>query len=73
MKKFCTSLIENAKNIIGFQKKKMLLLTSEELKSLKMILEYESVKDDLIKYEWLSCNKDYWDKLGEELKIHEHI
>ena len=51
MKKFCTSLIENAKNIIGFQKKKMLLLTSEELKSLKMILECESVKDDLIKYE----------------------
>ena len=39
------------KNIIGFQKKKMLPLTSEELKSLKIILEFESVKDDLIKYE----------------------
>ena len=38
------------KNIIGFQKKKMLPLTSEELKSLKMILEFESVKDDLIKH-----------------------
>ena len=30
MKKFCTSLKEHAKNIIDFQKKKMLLLTKEE-------------------------------------------
>ena len=30
---FCTSLREQAKNIIDFEKKKMLLLTKEELKS----------------------------------------
>ena len=31
-------------------------------------LEYESVKDNLIKYKCLSCNKDYSNKLDEELK-----
>ena len=33
MKKFCTSLREHAQNITDFEKKKMLLLTKEELKS----------------------------------------
>ena len=33
MKKFCTSLKEHAKNIIDFEKKKMLPLTKVELKS----------------------------------------
>ena len=33
MKKICTSLREHAKNIIDFEKKKMLLSTKEELKS----------------------------------------
>ena len=33
MKKFCTSLREHTKNIIDFEKKKMLPLTKEELKS----------------------------------------
>ena len=33
MKKFCVSLREHAKNIIDFQKKKMLPLTKEKLKS----------------------------------------
>ena len=32
MKKFCESLREHAKNIIDFEKKKMLPLTKEELK-----------------------------------------
>ena len=32
MKKFCTSLREHAKNIIDFEKKKVLLLTKEKLK-----------------------------------------
>ena len=32
MKKFCESLREHAKNIIDFEKKKMLLLTKDELK-----------------------------------------
>ena len=33
MKKFCTSLREHAMNVINFEKRKMLLLTKEELKS----------------------------------------
>ena len=33
MKKFCTSLREHTKNIIDFEKKKMLPLTKEELRS----------------------------------------
>ena len=33
MKKFCESLREQAKNMIDFEKKKMLPLTKEELKS----------------------------------------
>ena len=33
IKKFCESLREHAKNIIDFEKKKMLPLTKEELKS----------------------------------------
>ena len=32
------------------------------------ILEYESVKDNLIKYKYLSCNRDYSNKLDEKLK-----
>ena len=31
-------------------------------------LEYESIKDNLIKYKCLSCNKYYSNKLDEELK-----
>ena len=31
-------------------------------------LEFESLKDDLIKYKYLSCNKDYSNKLDGELK-----
>ena len=31
-------------------------------------LEYESVKDNLIKYKCLSCNKSYSNKIDEELK-----
>ena len=31
-------------------------------------LEYESVKNNLIKYKCLSCNKDYSNKLDEKLK-----
>ena len=30
--------------------------------------KYQSVKDNLIKYKWLSCNKDYSNKLDEKLK-----
>ena len=30
--------------------------------------EYESVKDNLTKYKCLSCNKDYSNKIDEELK-----
>ena len=31
-------------------------------------LEYENVKDDLIEYKSLSCNKDYRNRLDEKLK-----
>ena len=31
-------------------------------------LEYERVKENLIKYKCLSCNKDYSNKLDEKLK-----
>ena len=31
-------------------------------------LEYESVKDNLIIYKFLSCNRDYSSMLNEELK-----
>ena len=31
-------------------------------------LEYEIVKDSLIKCKYLACNKDYWKKLDEKLK-----
>ena len=31
-------------------------------------LEYGSIKDNLINYKSLSCNKDYSNKIGEELK-----
>ena len=31
-------------------------------------LEYESVKDNLIKYKCLFCNKDYSNKLDEKFK-----
>ena len=31
-------------------------------------LQYESVKDNLIKYKYLSCNKNYSNKINEEIK-----
>ena len=31
-------------------------------------LEYDCVKDDLIRYKYLSCNKDSSNKLDKELK-----
>ena len=36
-------------------------------KDFHCFVEYESVKDNLIKYKCLSCNKDYSDKIDEEL------
>ena len=37
-------------------------------KDCNCFLKYENVKDNLIKYKCLSCNKDYSEKLDEELK-----
>ena len=38
------------------------------------LLEYESVKHNLINYKYLSCSKDYLNNLDKELKkIQEHI
>ena len=38
-------------------------------KDCNCFLEYESVKNNLIKYKCLSSNKDYSSKFDEELKI----
>ena len=35
---------------------------------MQLFLEYESVKDNLVKYKCLSCNKDYSKKIDEEWK-----
>ena len=37
-------------------------------KHLNCFPEYESVKDNLIKYKSFSCNKEYLSKTGEDLK-----
>ena len=37
-------------------------------KNCDSFLEYESVKDNLIKYKYLSYNKNYSNKLDEKLK-----
>ena len=37
-------------------------------KNCDFFLEYKSVKDNLIKYKCLSCNKSYSNKIDEELK-----
>ena len=44
---------------------------TEEISKVKCkdcFLEYESVKDNLIKYKCLFCNKDYSNKIDEELQ-----
>ena len=51
----------------------ILLIIMEGINKIKckgcdFFLEYESVKDNLIKYKWFSCNKDYSNKLDEKLK-----
>ena len=48
-------------------------ILAEEIHKIKhkncdCFLEYESVKDNLIKYKFLSCNKDYSNKIDEELE-----
>ena len=37
-------------------------------KNCDCFLEYEYVKDNLIKYKCLSCNKNYLNKVDEELE-----
>ena len=39
-----------------------------KFKNCDCFLEYESVKENLIKYKWLSCNKEYSNKFDEKLK-----
>ena len=50
----------------------MIILQKESIdlkcKECDCFLEYESVKDNLIKYKCLSCNKDYSNKLYEKVK-----
>ena len=40
---------------------------------MRFFFEYESVKDNLINYERLACNKSYSNKLGRELKHNSRI
>ena len=60
--KFMASLLSNlVDNLVeGFHKIKC--------KDCGCFLEHESVKDNLIKYKCLFCNKDYSNKLDEKLK-----
>ena len=51
-----SSLIDNLAELI------------HKIKDCDCFLEYESVKDNLIKYKCLSFNKDYLNKLDEKSK-----
>ena len=42
--------------------------TKTKCKDCDFSFEYESVKDNSIKYKCLSCNKDYSNKINEDLK-----
>ena len=53
-----SNLVDNLKEVIHKIK----------CKDYDCVLEYESVKDNLMKYKCLSCNKDYSNKLDEKLK-----
>ena len=58
---FATSLSNLADNL------------TEEIRKIKCkdydcFLEYENVKDNLIEYKCLTCNKNYSNKIDEELK-----
>ena len=44
------------------------IFTYIKCKDCDCFLEYESVKDNLIKYKCQSCDKDYSNKIDEELK-----
>ena len=63
LKKFCTSLRENIKNITDFGKKKMLLLTKEELKS------YQDAKVCYI------CRRRIWKNAKDKnyRKVRDHV
>ena len=43
-------------------------IKKNKCKDCDCFLKYESVKDNLIKYKCLSCNKDYSNKLDEKFK-----
>ena len=60
VKKFCASLREHTKNIIDFEKKKMLLLTTEELES------HQDAKDCYI------CGKRTLKKFKNYRKVRDH-
>ena len=58
---FATSLSNLADNLTEATRK-------IKCKDYDCFLEYESVKDNLIKYKCLTCNKNYSNKIDEELK-----
>ena len=54
---------------INIEKKKILRKEFIKLNvKINCFLEYVSVKGNFIKYKCLSCNKDYLNKLDEELR-----
>ena len=55
---------------INIEKKKNLAegIHKTKCKDCNCFLEYVSVKGNFIKYKCLSCNKDYLNKLDEELR-----
>ena len=55
-----TSLSNLVDNFTGVSKIKC--------KDCDFFYDYESVKDNSIKYKCSSCNKNYWNKIDEELK-----
>ena len=48
-------------------------LTEGMYKDCHFFLKYESAKDNLIKYRYLSCNKDYSRKIDEGIKKKGHM
>ena len=59
-----TSLSNIVGNLTEGVKKEFLI----KCKDCNCFLEYESVKDNLIKYKCLSCNNDYSNNIDEELE-----
>ena len=58
-------MVSSLSNLVNNLAEEILKIKS---KGCDCFFEYKSVKDNLIKYKYLSCNKDYSNKIDEELK-----